>query len=130
MKHIYSFKLADVTFHPDIRPIYQDHNALVCMKIQPRQPQTVSKLTKNYLNWAKKIKKLQSQVNKNTKWLIPICKSINILNNETNLFSKIILKFHNKTTCQKLWKEMLSDELLNSNFLLYYLYQQMFLTNR
>lgn len=54
MKHIYSFKLADVTFHPDIRPIYQDHNALVCRKIQPRQPQTVSKLTKNYLNWAKK----------------------------------------------------------------------------
>lgn len=69
MKHIYSFKLAGVTLHPDIRPIYQDHNALVCMKIQPRQPQTVSKLTKNYLNWGKK--KLQSQVNKNTKWLIP-----------------------------------------------------------
>lgn len=54
MKHIYSFKLAGVTLHPDIRPIYQDHNALVCMKIQPRQPQTVSKLTKNYLNWGKK----------------------------------------------------------------------------
>lgn len=53
MKHIYSFKLAGVTLHPDIRPIYQDHNALVCMKIQPRQPQTVSKLTKNYLNWGK-----------------------------------------------------------------------------
>lgn len=103
------------------------------MKIQPRQPQTVSKLTKNYSNcgWGGGGgRKLQGQVNKNTKWLIPSFKIISILNNETNLFSKIILKFHSKTTCQKLWKEMLSDELLNSNFLLYYLYQQMFLTNR
>lgn len=57
MKYIYGFKLADVTLHLDIRPIYQDHNALVCMKIQPRHPQTVSMLNRNYSNWAKKINK-------------------------------------------------------------------------